>query len=67
MRIRTGLIWTAIVVAVTAGNAQAQVDGVTVRARVFNDYSTSDLVIVNNDSVNDGPGVSQVTSAPSGR
>src|SRR5262245_56116453 len=66
MSIRTGWLCAAIVVAVTAGNAQAQIDGVYVNPRVFNDYSTSDLVIVNGNSVNDGPGVSLTTSSETG-
>lgn len=35
--------------------AYAQINGITTHARVFNDFSTSALTIVNNNSVNAGP------------
>ena len=66
MSIRIGWLALASLAVVCVGTAQAQIDGVKTNARVFNDFSTSQLLITNNNSVNDGPGVSLVTVTETG-
>jgi hypothetical protein len=61
MNRRTIWFTAAIIATFFATTGYAQVNGIKTNARVFNDFSTTNLTIVNSNSVNGGPGVSQVT------
>ncbi|MEX0610708.1 MAG: hypothetical protein WD738_14795 [Pirellulales bacterium] len=60
MSIRIGWLALLGVCAVGANAVQAQIDGINDNPRVFNDFSTTTLVYVNGNSVNQGPILSSV-------
>lgn len=55
-------VWLAVgLAALGVSTAQAQINGIKQNPRVFNDFSTSALVMVDTDSVNQGPVLSSAS------
>jgi hypothetical protein len=51
------MIWlsVAITVSLSINTAYAQINGIKTHTRVFNDFSTTNLIVTNTNSVNQGP------------
>ena len=58
-------IWLSVALAasLSAGAVHAQINGIVTHTRVFNDFSTTNLVTANGNSVNLGPVLSTVSTA----